>query len=69
MADISKITLPSGVTYEIKDEEARTQIITSIYTSSTKDLRLGLSSAINVENEEFQEDFLLWVMELLTPNI
>lgn len=53
MADISKITLPSGVTYEIKDEEARTQIITSIYTSSTKDLRLGLSSAINVENEEF----------------
>lgn len=61
MADVSKIQLPSGSEYNIKDEVARTQIITSIYTSETKNLRLGLSSAINVENEEFQEVYYeLW---------
>lgn len=53
MAEISKIQLPTGEVYDIKDEVTRTQVITSIYTAETKNLLLGLSSAINVENEEF----------------
>ena len=53
MSDISKIQLPSGETYEIKDEEARSQTVIAVYTSSTKDLQLGISSVLSIDDEEF----------------
>ena len=62
MADISKITLPSGVTYIIKDEEARSQTLIATYTGgTTKNLALTFAPAGSVENEEYQRG-LLWAM-------
>lgn len=53
MSDISKITLPSGVTYNIKDIPARQQTVTGTYTSATKNLALDIVPAESVEEEEY----------------
>ena len=51
--NISKITLPSGSVYDIKDEVARNVNISATYTSNTKDLELTITSAASADNTEY----------------
>lgn len=53
MPDISKIELPDGNTYDIKDETARAVDLTATYTAATFDLALSLDSAIDADNTEY----------------
>ena len=53
MADITKIQLPSGNTYTIKDETARSLDITATYTAATYDLALDVTPAPDADSEEF----------------
>ena len=53
MADISKIELPDGTTYDIKDETARSIDLVATYTAATYDLEIGLDSAIDADNTEY----------------
>lgn len=53
MADISQITLPSGNTFNIKDEVARSITLNATYTANTKNLELELVNAMSADNTEY----------------
>ena len=53
MANISKIELPNGTTYDIKDETARDLQLTATYTSATYDLELEVEAANSADNIEY----------------
>lgn len=53
MADISKIKLPSGSEYDIKDEVARSITLSATYTAVTKDLELEFTTASSADNTEY----------------
>lgn len=51
---ISTITLPNGVTYDIKDPNAATEMsLSSTYDSNTKTVTLIASSLADADNEEY----------------
>lgn len=56
MADISKIKLPSGSEYDIKDEVARSITLSATYTAVTKDLELEFTTASSADNTEYQNE-------------
>ena len=53
MASISQIKLPSGDTYDIKDEVARNVTLVATYTSNTKDLAIEFVTAASGDNTEY----------------
>lgn len=53
MADISKVQLPSGNIYDIKDEVARQMTLEATYTPATQDLELTFVTAASADNQEF----------------
>lgn len=53
MADISKIVLPSGDEYDIKDSVARQITLVAVYTSATQDLEIKFEAPSNVDNTEY----------------
>lgn len=53
MADISKVELPNGAEYNIKDEVARAMTLEATYTAGTKNLTLTFSTAASIDSEEF----------------
>lgn len=53
MADIARIKLPNGTTYDIADSVARNATLTADYDESSEDLELMFSAATSADNEEF----------------
>ena len=53
MADVSKIQLPGGSEYNIKDEVARQMTLDVTYTAATYNLEFSFGSATTADDEEF----------------
>ena len=53
MAEISKIQLPNGNIYDLKDEVARAMDLVVTYTAATYDLAITIDSAETADDEEF----------------